>query len=185
MSNSSALQAVRDTKMLAFAFGAVALVAGLALIFLPEQSVKAVAVIVGIFAAIGGIMLIAGSFANRKYDGMLWLLMLVRGLVNLGIGIALVAWPIDAVSTIILLFGIMLIATAVLGLLGALVAPSGFDRGGLVGQALVELAIGIVLFAWPEIAVRTFMLVVGIGLALLGASLIANGARLREANFTG
>lgn len=182
--SSSLTQAVRDSKMLAYAFGAVALIAGLVLIFWPEASVKAAAVIIGVFSILGGVMLVAGSFAQRKYDGMLWLLMFLRGLVNVGIGAALVFWPGVTVSAIVWLFGIMLIATGLLGLVGAIVAPSGYDRTGLIAQGVLELALGIVLVAWPGATVRVITLVVGIGLALMGLSLLISGARLKESDLS-
>jgi uncharacterized membrane protein HdeD (DUF308 family) len=75
-----------------------------------------------------------------------WGLVLLAGLITIGFGIALLAWPDETLLVVAALIGIWLISTGVLGLVGAF-APdvSGGTRALFGVTGILSLVIGIAL----------------------------------------
>ena len=112
--------------------GVASLVAGVILVTKPSNSLATLAVIVGIFLLIDGIVELVASF-GRPAEGRT--IAVIVGLLGVIIGILLIRHPTHAVTAIGLLIGIWLVAAGVLRLLQGdrLRRPnpaSGVDRGG-------------------------------------------------------
>ena len=154
--------------------GIVSIVLGGVVIAKPDHSLRALAVIVGIFILLDGIVQLVGAFAgDRANRGLLGLL----GTVNLLIGIVLIRHPVTTVRVIALLIGLWLIAAAVIRLVVAFDTQG--DRGGRILIAAVEGIFGIVIVASPHISFATLALLVGLSLIANGIGLIVFGVLLR------
>ncbi len=83
--------------------GILLLIAGLALIFVPEQSVKTVAVIVGLAFIFWGVIMAIAAFVDRS-EG--WGLAAGFGALLAVVGIVVVAWPGPTIAILMVLVGL-------------------------------------------------------------------------------
>ena len=83
--------------------GVVFLVAGLALIFIPEQSVKTVAVIVGLSFILWGVIMAIAAFVDRSQG---WGVAAGFGVLLAIVGIVVVAWPGPTIAILMVLVGL-------------------------------------------------------------------------------
>jgi uncharacterized membrane protein HdeD (DUF308 family) len=154
--------------------GIVSIVLGGIVLAKPDHSLRAIAVIAGIFILLDGIVQLVGAFAgDRANRGLLGLL----GTVNLLIGIVLIRHPVTTVQVIALLIGIWLIAAAVIRLV--LAFDTQGDRVGRLLIAAVEGIFGIVIVSSPHIGFATLALLVGLSFVANGIGLIVFGVLLR------
>jgi uncharacterized membrane protein HdeD (DUF308 family) len=159
---------------LVVALGLLSLVAGVIVIVKPSNSLKTLAVVVGIFVLLDGIAEFVLAFdrhtANRGLVALLALLDVV-------VGILLIRHPVGGVKAIALLLAIWLIAAGVVRLIIAF--DTHGDRVGRFVVAAIEIVFGIVIVANPNIGFATLAVLVGIAFIVNGLGLIAVGVLLR------
>jgi uncharacterized membrane protein HdeD (DUF308 family) len=159
---------------LVVALGVLSLVAGVIVIIKPSNSLKTLAVVVGIFVLLDGIAEFVLAFDRRTANrGMVALL----GLLDLVVGILLIRHPVGGVKAIALLLAIWLIAAGVVRLMIAF--DTHGDRLGRFIVAAIEIVFGIVIVANPNIGFATLAVLVGLAFIVNGLGLIAVGILLR------
>jgi uncharacterized membrane protein HdeD (DUF308 family) len=143
--------------------GFLSMVAGVIVLDDPENSLAAIAVVIGIFLVIDGIvdmLLSAFSATDRRA------LTVLIGVVSIVVGIILIRHPIRSVVAVAMFTGLWLIVA------GAVRLAWAFDqRQGRLWKllvAIVEMVGGIVIVASPGIGVATLAVLVGIALILRG-----------------
>lgn len=166
----SALAVVRDSKALATSMGVVALVAGLVLLFWPDRTILVVARLSGLILLIVGIADLVDAIRyhrSQPYTGLL----VLRAVVNLGFGAALVFWPDISVAVLAWLVGLDLVIAGVLGLIvRGRMAPE--FRSSVLTRSLVTIVFGIVVMAWPGATLEVLAWLVGLGLVLFGVAML-------------
>jgi uncharacterized membrane protein HdeD (DUF308 family) len=159
---------------LVVALGVLSLVAGVIVIVKPSNSLKTLAVVVGIFVLLDGIAEFVLAFDRRTANrGMVALL----GLLDLVVGILLIRHPVGGVKAIALLLAIWLIAAGVVRLMIAF--DTHGDRVGRFIVAAIEIVFGVVIVANPNIGFATLAVLVGLAFIVNGLGLIAVGILLR------
>jgi uncharacterized membrane protein HdeD (DUF308 family) len=150
--------------------GILSLVAGIVVLFQPGSSLAALAVIVGIFLLIDGILEIIDSLmrstANRGIVALL-------GVLSVIVGVLLIRHPIGGVAAVAILIGIWLIAAGVIRFVTAFEEYE--HRGWYALAGILELIAGIVIVANPDIGYVTLAILVGIGFIANGFGMIALG----------
>ncbi len=170
------VKAVKRAGSLLVAIGVISLVVGVILLFEPGNSLAALAVIVGIFLLIDGILELVAAFMRLTPNrGMV----AVFGVITAVVGVLLVRHPIEGVTAVALLIGIWLVAVGVIRFVTALDEPEHRVWYAFVGG--LELVAGIAIVADPNIGYTTLAILVGIGFILNGIGMIALGRGLREA----
>jgi uncharacterized membrane protein HdeD (DUF308 family) len=155
--------------------GLLSMVAGVVVLFKPGDSLATLAVIIGIFLLVDGILELAGSFMRSTPNrGMAALF----GALTAVVGVLLIRHPIGGVTAVALLIGIWLIAVGVIRLATAFEEPE--HRGWHAFAGALELIAGIVIVASPNIGYATLAILVGIGFILNGIGLAALGWGMRE-----
>ena len=101
--------------------------------------------------------------------GNVWWAFMVRGLLAGVLGIVALFWPSGSLDLLIRIVGVYCLADGAAALFGALRAA---ERGPLLSQALVALAIGLILLLWPGATVRVLLMVFGIFALITGISQI-------------
>lgn len=156
--------------------GALSVVAGVIVLAKPSISLATIAVIVGIFLLIDGVMEVCWALLRRGESRALPALI---GVVSAVAGVILVRHPTKAVAAIALLVGLWLIIMGVIRLIRA------FDHaerpGWSIVNGIVELLGGIVIVSSPHIGVHTLALLVGIAFILRGLALVAVAWALHRA----
>lgn len=159
---------------LAACLGVVSIIVGAVVLAKPDDSLKAFAVIAGIFILLDGIVeLVAAIGRDTSHRGLVVLL----GLLNLIVGIALIRHPIAGVQAIALFIGIWLIAAGMIRFVMAFEAQG--DRRGRLLIAAIEAIFGIVIVSSPHIGFATLALLVGISFIANGIAMIVFGLLLR------
>jgi len=156
--------------------GIASLAAGVILVFKPSNSLAALAVIVGIFLLIDGIIELVRSFGHSVDNRGLAAILGVLGIV---IGIILIRHPFHGVTAIGLLIGIWLVAAGVIRFVRAIAL--GMFRVFYLLIAVVEIVAGIVIVSDPHIGYATLAILTGIWLILNGLAAIAIGFAVRGA----
>ena len=143
--------------------GLASLIAGIILVLKPSHSLATLAVVVGIFFLIDGIVELVRSFGSAVENRGLAAIIGVLGVV---VGIILIRHPTKAVAAIGLLIGLWLVAAGVIRLVGAFVEGSHpLIRAAI---AAVEIVLGIVIVSDPHIGYTALAVIVGICLILNG-----------------
>jgi uncharacterized membrane protein HdeD (DUF308 family) len=156
--------------------GLLSVVAGGILVAKPSHSLATLAVVLGIFLLIDGIMELVMSLGHAEADRAL---AAIVGVLAIVIGILLIRHPTNAVNAIGLLIGIWLVAAGVVRLLRAIAVSGGLLRMAI---AVLEIIVGVVVVSDPHIGYATLAVLVGIwlivnGLAWMGLGFVVRAAR--------
>ena len=174
---------LRSSRITAYALGALALLAGLILLFWPDRTVVVMARILGILVVVIGFGQALEAVTTHR-SGSYWGLLLLRGIVNLGFGIVLIFWPDVTVNVVVWLIGLDLVITGLLGLIVSGRVPKELGRTSLRWQCLITILVGVVIMVWPSESVNVIAVLVAIMLILVGLVLIASGYQLSKARVT-
>lgn len=156
--------------------GLASLVAGIILVFQPSKSLATLAVVVGIFFLIDGIIELVRSFGSAVENRGLAAIIGVLGVI---VGIILIRHPTHAVAAIGLLIGLWLVAAGVIRLVGAIV--EGTHRVIRAMIAAIEIVLGIVIVSDPHIGYTALAVIVGICLILNGLCYVLLAFAMRRA----
>jgi uncharacterized membrane protein HdeD (DUF308 family) len=150
------------------------IIVGAVVLAKPDDSLRAIAVITGIFILLDGIVeLVTAAGRGTPNRGLVVLL----GLLNLIVGILLIRHPIGGVQAIALFLGIWLIAAGMIRFVTAFET-----KGGRLGRfliAAIEALFGIVIVSSPHIGFATLAILVGISFIAYGIAMIASGILMR------
>jgi uncharacterized membrane protein HdeD (DUF308 family) len=155
--------------------GVLSLVAGVILITKPSHSLATLAVAVGIFLVIDGLVELVSAI-GQPAEGRA--LAVIVGLLGLVVGIVLIRHPTHAVNLIGLLVGVWLIASGVVRMLRAIVASTPILQALI---AVVEVIVGVVIVSDPHIGYATLAVLTGIWLLVNGFGMIGLGLAVRGA----
>lgn len=162
-------------RWLMLALGLICIAAGVIVLAKPGDSLETLAVIVGIFMFLDGIVELALSLSHKTESrGTVALL----GALNAIIGIALVRHPVSGVLAIALLIGIWLVAIGVIRFVASFEGPE--HRAWNIIVALIEVAAGVVILANPNIGYATLALLIGISFIVRGVAMVALGWVMHE-----
>jgi uncharacterized membrane protein HdeD (DUF308 family) len=168
-----------ETRWISYAvlfIGALTLALGVFLVVDPNETLKVITVIIGIFLLIDGLIaLIAAVLGRVESRGLLG----VVGVLCAIAGIILIKKPFAALSVFILIVGVWLVVVGVARLLIAF-GVGQEERTGSVGVALIDLIAGIVILAWPEPSLKTIAIILGIVFIIRGAIYLWAGWQLRK-----
>jgi uncharacterized membrane protein HdeD (DUF308 family) len=171
-SSTSRAQEREATRLwwLPVAIGVLSVIAGVIVLAKPSDSLTTIAVVVGIFIVVDGIVEICASlFGGTENRG----LVAVIGVLNLIIGVLLIRHPVGGVTFVAVLLGLWLIA------LGAMRLIQSFEIDGhrvwRIVVALLEIIAGVVIIASPHIRFATLALIVGISFIVNGVGMFMLG----------
>ena len=176
----SAVDVLRGSRILAYSVGALTLIAGIVLLVWTDRSVVVVARIAGILVLVIGLSEAFEAITTHR-KGSYWGLFLLRGLINIGFGAALLFWPEISVTVVVWLFGLDLVITAVLGLILSTQVPKEQGRSSMAVRSLVGLGFGIAIMVWPSATLTIVAWIVGLQLILGGLILLWSGYQLSKA----
>lgn len=99
----------------------------------------------------------------------LWKSMLVGGIVAIAFSIAIVVWPSISLSVLIALFGAFALVSGITTIAGAFSVPvAGKERAWIVLQGLLGVAVGVVVFVWPNLSALGLLYAIGIFAIAIG-----------------
>ncbi|WP_308365315.1 MULTISPECIES: HdeD family acid-resistance protein [unclassified Microbulbifer] len=123
-------------------------------------------------------------FATRPILRVLtenWWLLLLRGIAAVIFGLLAFAWPGLTLLTLVVLFGIYVLVDGVLALVAAV---RGRHRSTplwwLIVGGLVSVAIGVLIFLYPQVTALVLVLFIGAWALVRGVFEIVGAVRLRK-----
>ena len=165
-------------------FGIVALIFGLAFIFVPGITLTLFLIVFGIFMLISGFVLI--GFSRSRQAGMHKSLNVVEGVINIIIGLIAIFLPGVTALVAIYLVGIFAILAGILQIAEGVTAEKGTRTFGTSNRWLLIIAgvwaliIGLLLVFFPGAGILALLWLVGIFLVILGIINIGSGFRMRK-----
>lgn len=160
--SKSAINAIRVTLGL---IGVVALVLGSLLLFWPEKSAVAAAVLFGIYFLIVGIVRLASGIFTKKVGGGYRVLNVLLGLLVVVAAVFILRQPALGVAVLGLLVGIAWIIDGVAALVTA--GQDGARWFGIL-FGLLSIIAGIIVLFVPEGAIAVLLMIGGIFLLIGG-----------------
>src|SRR5881227_1823839 len=124
--------------------GLLSAVAGVILVARPSHSLKVLAVVVGIFLLLDGIIELISSFGRETNKG----LAAIVGVLGIIVGLILIRHPMNGVAAIGIVIGIWLVAAGCVRLVRSLVEGSHRVLRALI--ATLEVVVGIIVVADPH-----------------------------------
>jgi uncharacterized membrane protein HdeD (DUF308 family) len=153
--------------------GLVTLGVGIVVIAEPGNSLKALAVIAGIYLLLDAILAFVALIRHDDTGE----LSALRAVVSLLIGLLLIRHPIESITWVAIFIGIWLLTVGCLRVVSAF----SFDqhRALRIVVGLIQAVAGAVIVAQPHIGYNTLAIIAGISLALQGIAMLALGWTLR------
>ncbi len=179
----STMDLLRGSRITAYSIGFISLIAGLVLLFRPDRKESIIAIIIGFLFVVSGFGQAAEAVTTHR-RGTYWGLLLIRGLINFGFGLALIFWTDATVTVIVWLVGLDFVITGLIAIVVSFMLGKDGGRGALLIEGLVTIAIGVIIMAWPEATTNVLGIVIGIGLALLGLLFLFSGYQLSKVKAT-
>jgi uncharacterized membrane protein HdeD (DUF308 family) len=171
----AAAQMVADAWWVPLVTGILNLIAGLVVLIEPHNSLLAIALVVGIYLVIAGLLTLMAGFARSRDR---WLVV-IFGVLAVIAGAFVIARPGSAVHGVRIVFGIYLLISG-LAHLGLAASIEG-DRRAEIVRGVLELIGGVVFLAAPKIGLAAVALFFGIYLLMRGILEVALAFGLRGA----
>ncbi|MEJ5255397.1 MAG: DUF308 domain-containing protein [Acidimicrobiales bacterium] len=172
------LALLRTSRSVALTAGVLALIGGVLVLAWPGKTIATIAIVIGIFLAVGGLAQIIDAVMTHR-AGTYWGLLLVRGLLDLAVGLLAVFWPGITVWALVLLVGIELILAGVVSVLVSFRVPKALEQHSrFLWRGVLSILVGIVVIAWPAATVLVVALLIGSYLVLFGLVLLWTGYQL-------
>ena len=110
-----------------------------------------------------------------------WWVLLVRGIILVLLGIAMLAWPKATLTVFVAFFAAYLFVDGVMNIFqGFNDRKEGRPSGLNFAQGVLAIAFGIAVLAWPDTIGKIIMYIVAIWAILAAIAGIAAGFRLRQ-----
>jgi uncharacterized membrane protein HdeD (DUF308 family) len=157
------LSAVRWILLL---HGLFALAAGVLLLVWPDRTLLVVAIILGTYLIAFGVLKTVDAITRPRLLTMERVVPTTLGLLAVAAGTIVITRPENSVLAVALAAGIYLI---VVGLAAGVSAIQGRDGRAINAlEAVLSLAAGVIVVAWPDVTVTAVAVVLGISLVLRG-----------------
>jgi uncharacterized membrane protein HdeD (DUF308 family) len=170
-----ALKEFRSLWWLFALFGVVTLAAGVVLIVWPGPSLVTIAVIIGIFLLVDGVvdvvLAIVESGEGRGLVAVLGVLSIIAGLI-------LIKHPFNALAVLVIITGIWFVVAGAVRFITAFAQREG--RGANLAIGVLDVVAGIVVLAWPDLTLKTLAVLAGIVLLLRGIAFIWGALQIRR-----
>jgi uncharacterized membrane protein HdeD (DUF308 family) len=109
----------------------------------------------------------AQQVAGEELKPVRWALG-ISGALSVLFGVAIIVWPSISLSALVILFGAFAFARGVIGLVAAISGRVRYERGWLAVASLAGIAVGVLVFVWPNISALALLYVIGAYAIALG-----------------
>lgn len=128
--------------------GLASVVVGVMILAWPGISVYALTIVFGAYALATGIVEFGTAFTSQGKEERGWLVL--RGLLGIGVGVLVFAWPSISALALLYVIGAYAVALGILAVAASFQLPlDGRDTASMVLTGLVSIVFGIVIFAKP------------------------------------
>lgn len=160
--------------------GALAIIFGLIAFFAPIETAIVLAVVIGIFAIVDGVIDLVDAIRHRGSAGMVG--RIVLGIASILFGLVILFWPGRSLEVLVILVGIWSVVVGILQIVVSVGHRGDRDSGWVWGlvAGILSVLFGVLVMISPSAGLVTIIWIVGIYAILFGIALIAFGVTLRR-----
>jgi uncharacterized membrane protein HdeD (DUF308 family) len=82
----------------------------------------------------------------------IWKTTALRGVLAIAFAVVILIWPNIGLTALIALFGAYALVSGVTAVAGAVSGPVRSDRAWVVFEGLLSIAVGVIVFVWPDLS---------------------------------
>jgi uncharacterized membrane protein HdeD (DUF308 family) len=147
---------------LVLTYGLVTIGLGLVLVLWPEQTLKVLAILIGIQLIVTGVFRLVLAVASRNADGSTRAIAGVFGALALVLGLLCLRSPLQTVLVIGMILGVWWLAAGVTDIVGAIRSSESHRRGWDLGLGVLSALAGGFLLVNPELSLGVLVIVVAV-----------------------
>jgi len=166
-------------------FGIITLLAGIAVLAWPGETLLVLAVLFGVQLIIAGLFRFVAAFATDDASGGTRVLLALLGVLSVIIGLWAVRHVLLTLLALVVLLGIFWVVNGAIEVFTALSHRGMADRGWTAAMGVLSVLAGIVVLIYPGPSLVTLSIVLGIWLLVYGVMEILAAFRLRRLNLPG
>ena len=170
---------------LVLTYGVITVGFGIVLAAWPDETLKVIAVLIGIQLIITGVFRIILAIASTSLEGGARVLIGLFGALALMVGLLCLRDPMQTLLAIGVILGVWWFAAGVVDIIGAIMSPSSRGRAWDFAMGVVSVLAGGFLLVNPETSLGVLVVVVCLWLFAVGFIAIVAAFRLRSARTSG
>jgi uncharacterized membrane protein HdeD (DUF308 family) len=156
-------------------FGAAVVCVGVFFVASPHETLSTFTVVAGIFLLLDGVIAVFGAILGRvEGRGLLALI----GVLSAVAGLVLIKKPFGTLVVLVLILGVWFVVAGAVRFVASFSSPE--DRAANIFIAVLDVAAGILVLAWPDLGLATLAVIIGIVLIARGFLFIFAGYQLRR-----
>ena len=167
------------------AYGILTLLAGVAVLAWPSETLLVIAVLFGVQLIISGIFRFVGALASDDLTGGTRVMLALLGVLSIIIGLWAVRHAVLTLVALIVFLGIFWVINGLIEIFAALSHRDMPDRGWSVLMGVLSAIAGIIVLAYPDLTLVGLAVILGIWLLVFGILEIIAAFRLRKLADTG
>ncbi len=167
-----------------FAYGLLTLIAGIAVLAWPSETLLVLAVLFGIQLIISGIFRFVGALATDDLTGGTRVLLALLGVLSIIVGLWAVRHVLLTLLALIVFLGIFWIVNGVIEIFTAVAHREMPQRGWTIAMGVLSVIAGIIVLAYPGLSLYGLAIILGIWLLIFGVMEMAAAFRLRSVAHT-
>ena len=164
-----------------FAYGLLTLIAGLAVLIWPRETLLVLAVLFGIQLIISGIFRFVGALATDDLTGGTRVLLALLGVLSIIVGLWAVRHVVLTLLALTVFLGIYWVINGVIEIFTALSHRDMPQRGWTVTMGVLSIIAGIIVLAFPGLTLLGLAVILGVWLLIFGIMEMTAAFRLRSA----
>jgi uncharacterized membrane protein HdeD (DUF308 family) len=164
-----------------FAYGLLTLIAGLAVLVWPSETLLVLAVLFGIQLIISGIFRFVAALATDDLTGGTRVLLALLGVLSVIIGLWAVRHVLLTLLALTVFLGIFWIINGVIEIFTALAHRGMPQRGWTVAMGVLSVVAGLIVLAFPGLTLLGLAVILGVWLLIFGVMEMTAAFRLRSA----
>lgn len=168
---------LRQFGTLLIVAGVLGVIAGVLAIAFPDLTLLALALIAGINLLLLGALSLVDAFSDDG-DTTSRVLAVVLGLLGIMAGLVVMRRPGESLLAVLIVLGIWLVVTGIVDLVRAF--ANAKDRGFRLLAAAVDIVLGALILALPDVSLKTLAVLIGIAFIVRGALSVVRGVALRR-----
>lgn len=165
---------------LVLTYGLLTMGLGLVLVLWPDQTLKVLAVLIGIQLILTGAFRLVMAVASRHVDGSTRAVAGMFGALALVLGLLCLRSPLQTVLVIGMILGVWWMAAGLVDIVSALRSHDSHRRGWDLGLGVLSVLAGGFLLIAPEVSLGLLVVIVAVWLFSYGFIAIVAGLVLRS-----
>jgi uncharacterized membrane protein HdeD (DUF308 family) len=162
------------------AYGILTVLAGVAVLAWPSETLLVIAVLFGVQLIISGIFRFVGALASDDLTGGTRVMLALLGVLSIIIGLWAVRHAVLTLVALIVFLGIFWVINGLIEIFAALSHRDMPDRGWSVLMGVLSAIAGIIVLAYPGLTLVGLAVILGIWLLVFGILEIIAAFRLRK-----